>query len=218
MNKLLINQLFTRSAFGVGLLLGVALLGGAARAQGETPVDAAPPAHLEAGTTLKIKLLKDFSSATAHVGDRVRAEVAGDDTNDLPAGTLLFGHVTWIKPSGGSAPAQVDAKFDLQRGDGPEAVRDAASAHLTGKEDSKAVEERAKKGASAGAGLGALLGVVLGRKHKLGDAVGGAILGALGGGVAGAVTNKHGGEVSLKSGDEITVHLDRAVTLGDGAY
>ena len=212
------NKLITRSTLASGLLLGIVLLGGVARAQGEAPVDADPPRHLEAGTTLKIKLLKDFSSATARVGDRVRAEVAADDANDLPTGTLLFGRVTWIKPSGGSVPAEVDAKFDLQRGDGPEAVHDAASAHLTGKEDSKAVEERTKKGASAGAGLGALLGVVLGRKHKLGDAVGGAILGALGGGVAGAVANKHGGEVSLKSGDEITVHLDRAVTLGGWAY
>ena len=218
MNNLLMNKLIKRSALGAGLLLGIVLLGGMARAQGETPVDAAPPRHLEAGTTLRIKLLKDFSSATAHVGDHVQAQVADDDANDLPAGTLLFGRVTWIKPSGGSAPAEVDTKFDLQRGDGPEAVHDAASAHLTGKEDSKAVEERAKKGAGAGAELGALLGVVLGRKHKLGDAVGGAILGALGGAAAGAVANKHGGEVSLKSGDEITVHLDRAVTLGDGAY
>ena len=216
MNKF--NKSFTRSAFGLALLLGTTLLGGVARAQGDGPIDAGPPHHLEAGTTLKIKLLKDFNSATAHIGDHVQAQVAGDDANDLPAGTLLFGRVTWIKPSGGSAPAEVDAKFDLQRGDGPEAVRDAASAHLTGKEDNKAVGERAKKGASAGAGIGALLGVVLGRKHKLGDAVGGAILGALGGAAAGAVSNKHGGEVSLKSGDEITVHLDRAVTLGDGAY
>ena len=212
------NKLFTRSAFGAGLLLGAILLGGAARAQGERPVDADPPRHLEAGTTLKIKLLKDFNSATAHVGDRVRAEVADDDANDLPTGTLLFGHVTWIKPSGGSVPAEVDAKFDLERGDGPESVHDAASAHLKGPADGGHPEERAKKGASMGAGLGALLGVIIGRKHKLGDVVGGAILGALGGAAAGAVSNKRGGEVSLKSGDEITVHLDRAVTVGGEAY
>lgn len=212
------NKLFTRSAFGAGLLLGAVLLAGGAWAQGEARADADPPRHLEAGTTLKIRLLKDFSSVRAHVDDHVQAQVADDDTNDLPAGTLFFGRVTRVKPSGGRNPAEVDATFDLQRGDGPYAVRDAASAHLTGKEDNKAVEERAKKGASAGAGLGALLGIVLGRKHKLGDAVGGAILGALGGAAAGAVSNKHGGEVSLKSGDEITVHLDRAVTLDGGTY
>ena len=212
------NNLLTRSVFGVGLLLGAVLLAGGARAQGETPVDAAPPRHLEAGTTLKIRLLKDFSSARARVGDRVQAEIADDDTNDLPVGTLLYGHVTWIKPSGGPKPAEVDATFDLQRGDGPEAIRDAASAHLKGPADGGHSEERAKKGAGLGAGLGALLGLALGRKHKLGDAVGGAILGALGGAAAGAVSNKHGGDVSLKSGDEIEVHLDRAMTLGGGAY
>ncbi len=208
------NTSSARAAFGLALLLGAALLVGSAQAQGEARADADPPRHLEAGTTLKIRLLKDFHSATAHVGDHVQAEVADDDLNDLPAGTLLFGRVTWIKPSGGPKPGEADATFDLQRGDGPEAIRDAASAHLIGKEDSKAVEERAKKGAGAGAGLGALLGVALGRKHNLGDAVGGAILGALGGAAVNAVSKKHGADVSLKSGDEIEVHLDRPVTLG----
>ncbi len=216
MNKF--TKSFIRSAFGLGVLLGMVLCVGGARAQGETTVDADPPRHLEAGTALKVRLLKDFHAATAHVGDHVQAEVAGDDPNDLPAGTLLFGHVTWIKPSGGSKPGEADVAFDLQRGDGPDAIRDAASVHLVGKEDKEAVEERAKKGAGAGAGLGALLGVVLGRKHKLGDAVGGAILGALGGAAVNAVSKKHGADVSLKSGDEIEVHLDRPVTLGGAAY
>ena len=212
------NIILTRSAFGAALLLGVALLAGGARAQGEARADDAPAHHLEAGTTLKIKLLKDFSSARARVGDRVQAEVADDDTNDLPLGTLLYGHVTRVRPASGRDAGQADASFDLQRGDGPYAVRNVATMHLTGKEDNKAVEERAKKGASSGAGLGALLGVLIGRKHKLGDAVGGAILGALGGAVAGAASDRRGGDVSLKSGDEIEVHLDRAVTLGGAAY
>ena len=50
------------------------------------------------------------------------------------------------------------------------------------------------------------------------DAVGGAILGALGGAAVNAVSKKHGADVSLKSGDEIEVHLDRPVTLGGAAY
>lgn len=210
------NISYTRTAFGLAVLLGAALLAGGARAQGEARADDGPPHHLEAGTTLKIRLLKDFHAASARVGDHVQAEVAGDDPNDLPAGTLLFGHVTWIKPSGGQAAGEADVTFDLQRGDGPYAIRDAASAHLVGKEDSKAAEERAKKG--AGAGLGALIGLVIGRKHKLGDAVGGAILGALGGAAVNAVSKKHGTDVSLKSGDEINVHLDRPVTIGGEAY
>ena len=211
------NKFNARFLFGA-CLLGAVLLAGGVHAQGEAGADADPPHHLEAGTTLKLRLLKDFHSDTAHVGDHVQAEVADDDPNDLPAGTLLFGRVTWIKPSGGQKSGEADVTFDLQRGDGPEAIRDAASVHLVGKEDSKAVEERAKQGAGAGAGLGALLGVALGRKHKLGDAVGGAILGALGGAAVNAVSKKHGADVSLKSGDEIEVHLDRPVTLGGAAY
>jgi len=212
------NTSFPRAAFGLALLLGAALFAGSARAEGDVPRDADPPHHLEAGTTLKIRLPKDFHAAGAHVGDRVQAEVADGDPNDLPAGTLLFGHVTWIKPSGGEKAGEADVSFDLQRGDGPDAFRDAASVHLVGKEDRKALEERAKKGAGAGAGLGALLGAVLGRKHTLGDAVGGAVLGALGGAAVNAVSKKHGADVSLKSGDEIEVRLDRPVTLGGAAY
>jgi hypothetical protein len=144
--------------------------------------------------------------------------VADDDQNGLPTGTLFFGHVRRLRAANSRDAGEMDVTFDVQRGDGPYAVRDAASAHLVGKEDRKAVEERAKKGAGMGAGLGALLGLAIGRKHKLGDAVGGALLGALGGAAVNAAFKKHGGDVSLKSGDEIEIHLDRAVTVGGAAY
>ena len=218
------NISFSRTAFGLALLLGAALLTGSAQAKGdERADDTSPPVSsssafsLDAGTTVKLRLLKDLNSSRAHVGDHVQAEVADDDQNGLPTGTLFFGHVRRLRAAGSRDAGEMDVTFDVQRGDGPYAARDAASAHLVGKEDSKAVEDRAKKGAGAGAGLGALLGVVLGRKHKLGDAVGGAILGALGGAAVNAAQKKHGSDVSLKSGDEIEIHLDRPVTIG-GAY
>ena len=214
------NTSSSRAAFGLALLLGAALLAGRAQAQDDERADAPPPPSafsLDAGTTVKLRLLKPLNSSTAHIGDHVQAEVADDDQNGLPIGTLFFGHVRRIQAAGRRDSGTLDVAFDVQRGDGPYAARDAATAHLVGKEDNKAVEERAKKGASAGTGLGALLGVVLGRKHKLGDAVGGAILGALGGAAAGAVQKNHG-DVSLKSGDEIDAHLDRAVTFGGAAY
>jgi len=215
------NSSSSRPAFGLALLLGAALLAGGAQAQDDERADAPPPPSafsLDAGTTVKLRLLKDLSSARAHVGDHVQAEVADDDQNGLPTGTLFFGHVRRLRAANSRDAGEMDVTFDVQRGDGPYAVRDAASAHLVGKEDSKAVEERAKKGAGMGAGLGALLGLAIGRKHKLGDAVGGAFLGALGGAAVNAAFKKHGGDVSLKSGDEIEIHLDRAVTVGGAAY
>lgn len=214
------KTLFPQAAFGLALL-GVALLAGGVHAQSDDPADAPPPSSsfsLDAGTTVKLRLLKDLNTSSAHVGDRVQAEVADDDQNGLPTGTLFFGHVRRLRAADSRDAGEMDVTFDVQRGDGPYAARDVASAHLVGKEDNKAVEDRAKKGASAGAGLGALLGVVLGRKHKLGDAVGGAILGALGGAAVNAAQKKHGSDVSLKSGDEIEIHLDRPVTFGSEAY
>ncbi len=215
------NSSSSRTAFGLALLLGSALLAGGAQAQGDGRTDAPLPSSsfsLDAGTPVRLRLLKDLSSARAHVGDHVQAEVADDDQNGLPTGTLFFGHVRRLRAANSRDAGEMDVTFDVQRGDGPYAVRDAASAHLVGKEDSKAVEERAKKGAGMGAGLGALLGLAIGRKHKLGDAVGGALLGALGGAAVNAAFKKHGGDVSLKSGDEIEIHLDRAVTVGGAAY
>lgn len=215
------NTMSLRPAFGLALLLGAALLAGGAQAQEDERADGPPPPmsfSLDAGTTVKLRLLKDLSSSRAHVGDHVQAEVADDDQNGLPTGTLFFGHVRRLRAADSRDAGEMDVTFDVQRGDGPYAARDAASAHLIGKEDNKVVEDRAKKGAGAGAGLGALIGLAIGHKHKLGDAVGGAILGALGGAAVNAVQKKHGSDVSLKSGDEIEVHLDRPVTLGGGAY
>lgn len=215
------NISYTRTAFGLALLLGAALLPGSAQAQGDEQADNAPAPSsfsLDAGTTVKLRLLKDLNSSSAHVGDRVQAEVADDDQNGLPTGTLFFGHVKRLKTADSRDAGTLDVTFDVQRGDGPDAVRNAASAHLVGKEDRKAVEERAKQGAGAGAGLGALLGVIIGRKHKFGDAAGGAILGALGGAAVNAAQKKRGSDVSLKSGDEIETRLDRSVTFGSVAY
>jgi len=220
-----VNTFFLRPAFGLALLLGAALLAGGAQAQNDERADASPPPaasssafSLDAGTTVKLRLLKDLSSSRAHVGDHVQAEVADDDQNGLPTGTLFFGHVRRLRAADSRDAGEMDVTFDVQRGDGPYAVRDAASAHLVGREDTKAVEERAKKGAGVGAGLGALIGFAIGHKHNLGDAVGGAILGALGGAAVNAAQKKRGSDVSLKSGDEIEIRLDRPMTLGSEAY
>ncbi len=64
---------------------------------------------------------------------------------------------------------------------------------------------------SIGAGAGALLG--FSRKRKLGDAIEGAILGGAAGYGANQLQKKSASDVSLKRGDEITIKLDRPLTL-----
>lgn len=87
------------------------------------------------------------------------------------------------------------------------AFSDAASVHLNGQ------GARADKSnyATIGAGAGALLGFV--RKRKLGDAVGGAVLGGAGGYAANAAQKRAGGDVDLKQGAEMTVRLNTPLVL-----
>ena len=51
--------------------------------------------HIAAGTTFKVKLLQDVTSATAQSGDRVRVQVE-DDSGGLPAGTVFNGRVASV--------------------------------------------------------------------------------------------------------------------------
>ncbi len=87
------------------------------------------------------------------------------------------------------------------------AFSDAASARLTG----QAARGNKSNYASIGAGAGALLGFV--RKHKLGDAIGGAVVGGAGGYAANAAQRRAGGDVDLKQGTEMTVRLNTPLVL-----
>ncbi len=87
------------------------------------------------------------------------------------------------------------------------AFSDAASARLTG----QAARSDKSNYATIGAGAGALLGFA--RKRKLGDAIGGAVLGGAGGIAANAAQKRAGGDVDLKQGTEMTVRLNSPLVL-----
>ena len=65
---------------------------------------------------------------------------------------------------------------------------------------------------SIGAGAGAHCSASP-AKRKLGDAIEGAVLGGAAGYGANQLQKKSASDVSLKRGDEITIHLDRPLTL-----
>ena len=197
--------------FGLTAGLGLTLLSGAVRAQdGDYErVSGRPSAErLAAGATVQATLTQSLSSGSARVGDRVRVEVAGDDASGLPAGTTFVGRVRAVRAATKTRPGAIDLRFDA--GDGPDSpsfVPDAASAHLYGQ---KATQDHSNY-MTYGAGGGALLGLL--RAGKLGDAIEGAAIGAAGGYAANAAT-KHGAkDVDLKSGDPITLRLERPVPL-----
>lgn len=89
----------------------------------------------------------------------------------------------------------------------PMAFSDAASAHVTG----QAARSDKSNYATIGAGAGVLLGFA--RKRKLGDAIGGAVVGGAGGYAANAAQKRAGGDVELKQGTELTVRLNTPLVL-----
>lgn len=167
-----------------------------------------PRHRIAAGTSVKVKLLQDLSSSDAQTGDRVRVQVAGDDTSGIPAGAVFNGRVVSVKPATPKAAGVLRVRFGGGGGEAySTASADTASALLTG---TKPTADKSQYG-SIGAGVGALLG--FSRKRKLGDAIGGAVLGGAAGYGANQLQKKSASDVSLKRGDEITIKLDRPLTL-----
>ena len=162
--------------------------------------------QIPAGTSVKVKLLQGVSSSSAEPGDRVRVQVAGDDSSGLPAGAIFNGRVATVTPANPKAAGVLRLKFGAGTGSAY-AYSDTASAQLMG---TKPVSDKSQY-TSIGAGAGALLGYI--RKRKLGDAIGGAVVGGAAGYGANQLQKKSASDVSLKSGDEITIKLDRPLTL-----
>ncbi len=75
-----------------------------------------------AGSKIKVKLLDELRSDKAQVGDRVRVEVVGSEKNSLPAGRVLVGRVTAVRPASRKEAGHIDLQFGTleQSGDGPE--------------------------------------------------------------------------------------------------
>ena len=199
----------TLTLFGVAAGLGVGLLTAPAHAQDYERVTPRTSAErLAAGTPVKVTLQDALSSETARVGRRVRVQIAGDDSSGLPAGTVFVGRVRAVRPATPHQAGAIDIRFD--NGADPDSsafVPDEASAHLVGQ---KPTPDHSNY-MTYGAGGGALLGLL--RAGKLGDAIEGAALGAAGGYAANQATKKSARDVDLKSGDEITLHLDRPISL-----
>lgn len=192
------------SAFLAVLLAGSLVV--PAFAQSDSGMEFPSPKHqISAGTTVKVKLLQDLSSSDAQAGDRVRVQIAGDDSSGLPSGTIFNGRVTSAKPATPKAAGVLNLKFGSNRGSG--SAYSVASAQLSG---TKPTSDKSNY-ATIGAGAGALLG--LSRKRKLGDAIGGAILGGAVGYGANQLQKKSASDVSLKRGSEISIQLDRPLTL-----
>jgi hypothetical protein len=161
-----------------------------------------PPA-LAAGTKLPIVLQTTVASNTAHVGDRVLAEVAEDVAEQgrvvLPQGTEIVGRVTAAEGSGRvKGRARLAVAFQEMRVGGASYVLDATPLDVTAA-SSKGRDAKILGGAAA---AGAIIGAIA--DGGSGALKGGAIGGAAGGA---AVLATKGKEVVFKTGERYSIEL-----------
>jgi hypothetical protein len=187
----------------LGSLLMVAPLTTLAPAFAQSDSTIEMPKHeIPSGTNVKVKLLRDISSQSAETGDHVKVEVANDDSSGIPTGTVLNGVITSVTPATPKTPGVVYVRF----GTGGSSYN-LATARFAGKTQSSDKSNYT----SIGAGAGALLGFA--RKRKLGDAIGGGLLGGLAGYGANAAQKHGASDIDLKSGSEVTIKTNRPLTL-----
>lgn len=192
-----------------GLLAGSLVMPALAQSSGSGIEFQSPQHRVAAGTTVKVKLLQDLNSSDARIGDRVRVQVAGNDSSGIPAGTIFNGRVATARPATPKAAGVLRINFGTSNGSASSytASSSTATIQLVG---TKPTSDKSQYG-SIGAAAGALLG--FSRKRKLGDAIGGAILGGAAGYGANQLQKKSASDVSLKRGDEISIKLTHPLTL-----
>ena len=191
----------------LGGLLLAAPLSFTASAFAQSGSDIQMPRHqVPAGTQVKVKLLRDLSSQSAQTGDHVKVQVAGDDSSGLPTGTVLNGVITSVRPATPNTAGALFVRFGTGNG-GSSSSYNLATGEFTGRKQSSDKSNYT----SIGAGAGALLG--FSRKRKLGDAIGGGILGGLGGYAANAAQKHSASDIDLKSGSEVTIKTTHSLTL-----
>lgn len=159
---------------------------------------------LPAGTEIRVRLDHEVSSRTARIEDRIEVSVQRPLQHEgrlaLAAGTRIRGIVREVEPAqrpsrGGRLVLEFDALYvDRERLD----MRGRVAAVGAPPED------RNKK-AGIGAVIGGILGGILGGKD-------GVVIGAILGG-GGAVVAGKGEDVTLPVGTELTVRLERPLTL-----
>jgi Tfp pilus assembly protein PilF len=164
-----------------------------------------------AGTVMTIALDEPISSATAQVGQEVRAHVVGDVTVGQETlvrnGAAVKGKVTEAESSG-----RVKGRATLALGftsvETTDGWRDIEAHMVDGTLKAPGTKKRDAATIGIGAAAGAVLGEILGDKAKTGAIIGGAA------GTAVVLSTK-GKEVELEPGTQLGLELDQelAVTI-----
>jgi len=188
----------------------------APRAKAPAPRPQAPAAPAESpgitvpsGTQVAITLNTNLSSETAQVGDAwtgvVKDNVVVGEKTVIPAGSIVSGTVSAVKPAEKGDRAMLDLAVDGMTVEGsPYRVHATTEAVVAG-----STRARNLGAVAGGAAAGALIGRAVGGSGK------GALIGGLLGGAAagGAVAKSKGYQVELKEGTQLTFTTSEAVAI-----
>lgn len=197
---------------------------------------------IPAGTVLRVKLKTTLTSKTSKNGDKftaiVEKPVVVDDNEIVPVGSIVEGHVAFVKPSG-RVRGPGEMRIVLDKVTTPDEAKFALTGTLddtggnpcakTGSDEEGTVKGcgKSKKGAAKDAALGGAIGAGAGATVGLGSSIDcryfgncggpGVAQGALYGAGIGAVTAlvynlfKHENQLVLVGGSHLTFIVNRTV-------
>ena len=140
----------TMTSAVLGGLLLIAPLSMTASSFAQSDSDIQMPRHqVPSGTQVKVKLLRDLSSQSAQTGDHIKVQVASDDSSGLPAGTVLNGVVTSVRPSTSSTAGVLFVRFGTGTG-GSSSSYNLATGQFTGRKQSSDKSNYTSIGAGCG--------------------------------------------------------------------
>jgi hypothetical protein len=174
------------------------------------------------GTPIQVIVLTPVSSAGSQPGDTIKVKIAPDDASGVPKSIVFIGHVREAIPASNSQPGVLSLHFDALAptghwqldADAPPATDYGGPAPIE-EASGRFVGSSATSGGRSDVGIGAAAGAIIGgsRKEKLGDIIEGGLLGALGGYAVQKATTHSANDITLKSGQEVTITLRHPITV-----
>jgi hypothetical protein len=207
-------------ALALGGLIAIAACSQNARVESSGEVAPATPVNrntLPAGTTINVKLNESLGTASSHEGDRFTTTVsdpvmAQNGTRAVPAGAMVFGHVSGIHSANlPTEQAVIRLAFDSLNFNGRAYPFDASISSVNVQnEATNATTSSTVKGAATGAAAGAVLGAII-SGGDLSKIISGGLLGAAAGTVISLGTG--GTQSVIPAGSTMTIRSTQTVPL-----
>jgi hypothetical protein len=191
-----------RSAVGIVMAALTAIAGGGLSARADNLL-------IPKGTVVPVALIQDISTATAKMGDKIKAVYTGDDEGGFPTGTVFVGTITEASAKSGKTSGTIKVAFNQAVLPNKKTITiDGSPVNSKGGTISDPTKDKGKKDAGKGAAIGGLAGMAVAHNN-----VAGAMLGGLAGGAIGAKSGSKAQDISFKKGTAFGIKLNQAAKV-----